>query len=265
VGGAERSARNRKRMQQQTAGGKAVAAARGSGRKPIVIGAIVVVAIAAVVIVGVLLTRKSAPETPQNAAPVQAGYQVTVGDDGVVVAGKPDAAITVDIYEDFLCPACGAMFQQSHVDMENALAGGQLKARFHLVNFLDSKSDPSGYSMEAANAALCAGTSGKFPEVYNTLFTTQPAEGGPGYSVDQLVDIGKRAGITSADFEPCVRQGTHKAGVQANFAQAKKDLEPFYHGGFATPTVVYNGQSIEALNKPGWVKDLLAGKTTPAS
>lgn len=263
MGGAERSAR--KRRQQQTSGSKAVAAARNrGGRNPILIGAVVVVVIAAVVIGGVLLTRKSAPETPQEAAPVGAGYNATVQDDGIVVAGKADAPITVDVYEDFLCPACGAFFQQSHVDMENALAAGELKVRFHLVNFLDSKSDPPGYSLESANAALCAGQSGKFADYYNTLFSRQPEEGGPGYTVDQLVDIGRKAGISAAEFEPCVREGKNKAAVQSGYEQAKKDLAKIYgEGGFATPTVVYNGQAIEALNKPNWVKDLVAGKSTP--
>ncbi|MQA08667.1 MAG: thioredoxin domain-containing protein [Pseudonocardiaceae bacterium] len=258
VGGAERNARKRRQQEAAKAVGKARGASGNSTRNAIVIGVVVVVVIGLAVIGGVLLNQKEAPTALQPAAESASSYDATVQSGGVVVAGAKDAPVTVEVYEDFLCPACGMLFDQSHKDVEKALASGKLKARFHLINMLDSQSDPPGYSLEAANAASCAAESGKFQRYYNTLFEKQPEEGGAGYTTDQLVELGKKVGAPADKFGRCVRRGTYKNDVQQGYQKAQQDLRKIYGDQFGTPSVVHNGRPVEAMGNPHWASDLVA-------
>jgi protein-disulfide isomerase len=254
MGGAARSNRARKQRQAE----KAIAPGRSIDRSTIIALVVVAVVVAAVV-GGLLLTRNRSVGPPTAAAPASVTYTASAGSDGVVTAGSANARVTIDIYEDFLCPYCGQLFQQSHAEIDKALADGSLRVRFHLINMLDRKSNPPGYSLESANAALCAADTGRFQDYYNSLYTKQPREGGPGYTVDQLVQLAKDLNAGAA--ESCIRTGTHKPAVQAAYTQAITDLTPLLGDQVGTPTVVSNGKVIQALANPAWLSDLL--KPTP--
>src|SRR5680860_1216275 len=76
-----------------------------SSRMTYILGAIAVVVVAAVVIGGVLWQNS-------ESKPVNDGYgtvrsaTVELADGGVMMLGTPEAKVTIDVYEDFLCPAC---------------------------------------------------------------------------------------------------------------------------------------------------------------
>ena len=282
MGSAQRS--QRRRQQQRST--KAVAAARGStmGRGKIIVGVVVIVALAAAIIAGVLITN-SKRQAQQNAAipavPAKAEYPTRVVDGAVVLAGKDSASIKIDMYEDFICPACGQFFTASHTDMENALANGQIQARIHMLNFLDNNSRPPGYSMRAANASLVAAAQGKFADYYNSLYSAQPKEGSAGYTDAQLANLGERLGI-GGSFADEVNAGKYNGLIQADFAQAQtvvggfygKTYGPDFQHFFATPTVMYQGKALDvtprqnqvtgAVMPSPWLQDLIAGKVDVA-
>jgi len=270
VGGAERA--QRRRRQQQTAAKRpaksstvvqAARASTGSGgdRNRLLKGIIVVAVIAAVVIGGVLWQRSRS--APPDAAPVRtitAEYPVTI-DGGVVVAGEGSAEVTVDVYEDFLCPACGTFEERDAAKIEQALAAGTVKVRYHMLNLLDQQSNPPGYSLDAAAAGVCAAEAGEFPSFHASLFGAQPREGGHGYTIDQLVQLGRDVGITGPAFESCVRDGTHADAVRAELESARTDpalRRPNPNGGdyFGTPTVVADGKLVD-LGNPNWLDDAI--------
>jgi protein-disulfide isomerase len=264
VGGAERAQRRRKQQQlTRSAGGKAVSAARASGDRRQILTMVVVVAVIAAVVIGGVLWQRSR-SAPPDAAPVErvdASYPVTV-DGAVVVAGESDAEVTVDIYEDFLCPACGVFEARDSEKIERALGEGTIQVRYHVLNLLDQLSNPPGYSLDAANAAVCAAEAGQFPTFHASLFADQPSEGGRGYSLDQLVQLGRDAGITGTTFESCVRDGTHRNAVTASFESARNDsaLKREGSGGqpvFGTPTVVADGKLVD-LGNEDWLADAIA-------
>ena len=243
---------------------------RGTGsRTPLIVG-ILVVGVLAIVIGSTLFSRDDADASggsstvgpiPITRAAVQFPASV---DDGVVVAGAPKAAKgkngphTLDLYEDALCPACQALESRGGARLARAVTDGTLRIRYHLLNMLDARSQPAGYSTLGGNAMLCGAENGIFPDLHVSLYTAQPEEGGSAWTVDQLVDLGKRLGA-GPGWEACVRNGAHSKDVGANFATASHDPKLVRQGatGFGTPTMVLDG----ALLQPG---DTRLDKLVPA-
>lgn len=246
MGGAERNARKKKQA------ARAVVQARQSGdRTKVVIGVVVVVVLAIAVIGGVLLSKKTeraALTPPADLKSVSAPVQ---RDGGAVLIGKDTAKVTVDLYEDFLCPVCRTFEEKYSAQLREQVEAGTIKVRYHILPMLIKYSDPEGYSRDSANAALCAADAGKFPEYHDSLYAKQPEEGGPGYTKQELVKLGTDLGITGDTFKTCVETGANEQAAQAGLDQAKKTS--FFTG---TPAVAVDGNKID-LENGNWVKDLV--------
>jgi protein-disulfide isomerase len=242
----------------------------GSSRTPLIVG-ILVVAVLAIVIASSLFGRSDDADTSGGSSTVgpipitRAAVQFPASvDGGVVVAGAPKAAKgkgaphTLDIYEDALCPACQALESRGGARLAKAVTDGTLRIRYHLLDMLDQRSQPAGYSTLGGNAMMCGAENGIFPDLHVSLYTAQPEENGSAWTVDQIVDLGKRLGA-GPGFEPCVRNGAHSKDVTANFAQASHDPKLVRQGatGFGTPTMVLDG----SLLQPG---DTRLDKLVPA-
>jgi protein-disulfide isomerase len=252
VGGAERNARKKKQQQLAT---KAVGAARGASndRTKVVIGVVVVVVLALAVIGGVIWTsKKSDPDDSLANPPAAAGISAPiVREGGAVVVGKDDAKVTLDLFEDFLCPACGNFKKVYGGQIKQEIEAGTLRVRYHAMPFLVRLSDPEGYSRDAANAALCAADEGKFWEYHETLFARQPEEGGPGHTKEELVKLGTDLGITGDAFKQCVDSGAHEADAQAELDAVKAT------GRFkGTPTVMKDGEVV-SWDDRDWLTNLV--------
>lgn len=220
--------------------------ARGTGiATSTVVAVVVVVLLGVAVIGGVLLSGDDGGRSaaPIPVAPSAAAYPTAVRD-GVVVAGRP-APHTLDVWEDALCPGCGQFEQQAGEPIARALAEGRLQVRYHLVNLLDRASSPEGYSSAAGNALICAAENGAFPTVHTSLYAAQPAEGGTGYTPEQLVELGRSAGA-GPGYAPCVTQGRHVAAVARNYAEATADPALRRGGSFGTPTLMLDGRLQQA-------------------
>lgn len=290
MSGGQRNERKRRQQEQQgqqktpqqgkssAQAARSVSSARGAkgSRNQVLAGVAVVVVLAVAIIGGVLYT--SSQNAAQDDVAGQIRTELEIGDGGVpatsvpaeqvapritgagiVQAGSPKAPVTVDLYEDFLCPYCGQLFQQSNKELEQAVDNGQIKLNYHLVNFLDDASDPPGYSTRAANAAMCSVDGGKFRPYYEKLFTDQPEEGGPGYPNQQLVAMGRQVGL-GQEFASCVQRGTYTDQVRSASTRAQQRLAQVTGGQVGTPTVVVAGRQIEALGKPEWLRELIGPK-----
>ncbi|GGM41772.1 membrane protein [Longimycelium tulufanense] len=263
MGGAQRNARKRKQQANQAT--KALSAARGSSndRRNVIIGVVVVVVLAVAVIGGVLYTNKQAAKNADSipVSNAHAQYETKFDPKGVVQAGNQSAKTTVDIYEDFLCPGCGGFEKLYGEQIEKALADGKIKVNYHTIAILDNQSRPAGYSTLAANAALCAASTDKFPDFHSTLFAQQPKEGAKGYTNEQLVKLGQDLGISGGDFESCVRDEKNKDLVKKHTDEVTNDksLEREANGrrGFFTPTVQVNGKLVDPSKEQDWLNKAL--------
>ncbi|HJQ46962.1 MAG TPA: thioredoxin domain-containing protein [Amycolatopsis sp.] len=253
MGGAERSARKRR----QQAGARAVSRARGGGglsRKTIVAGVAVVV-LAVLVIGGVIWTNASKNSTAgQTIAPQTAAAALdspTERQGATVVSGSATAKVKLTMYADFLCPICGQFQSAYGTQLEQQIQAGTVQMTYRMIPLLNQKSDPPGYSLASANAALCAADQGKFTPFHDSLYKSQPEEGQRGYDNAQLIKLGTDLGITSPDFATCVNNGTYNAQINADYQQISAD--PNFQG---TPTVLHNGQSVN-WSDPNWLTNLI--------
>ncbi|ONI91194.1 hypothetical protein ALI144C_01710 [Actinosynnema sp. ALI-1.44] len=266
MGGAQRNARKRK---QELAAQRAVLAARKakSDRNKIIITVAVVVVIAAAVVTGILITNNQKNKTEGMQIPVnKASEQVQVKRDGAtVLVGKDSAKVTLDVYEDFLCPACGQFEGAYATQIDKKVEEGSVRVRYHMLTLLNDRSDPPGYSLDSANAALLAADEGKFPAFHASLFKAQPEEGARGYDKDQLIKLGQDIGIDSPAFADGVRTGKYNQIVEDAYQQVAKDpklQQDFGKGqrGFGTPTLAVDGRIVQT-DDPEWLNKLTSQQT----
>jgi protein-disulfide isomerase len=256
VGGASRNERRRR----QGAGQNVTAARRPDvGRIPgskkdnrVKVGiAVAVVLVVLFAVVYVVLTR-----TSSTSQPAAASYPITA--DGVVVtAGRPDAPVTIDVYEDYLCPFCERFENRSGDDLTKALTDGKAKVNYHALNILDNRTAPPGYSTLAANAALCAVPADIWPAFHERLFAEQPAEGSAGLTAAELTSIGTKLGA-GPDFGACVSANSNAAAITAASEAASATPALQTDGQFGTPTVAVGGKKID-VSSSDWLEGVLGG------
>ncbi|MBU8859194.1 MULTISPECIES: thioredoxin domain-containing protein [unclassified Micromonospora] len=160
---------------------------------------------------------------------------------GIVLGTGP---VTIDLYEDYLCPAC-KQFQQVNGETLNQLVDeGKVKLVFHPVAFLNRFSTTE-YSTRSSAASGCAAEGGKFREFTEQLFDRQPPEGGAGLSNDELVDIGAGVGLNRDEFASCVSDGTYRPWTEHVTDEASKA------GVTGTPTIKVNGSELQDRSPEG--------------
>ncbi|WP_433793636.1 DsbA family protein [Actinoplanes sp. CA-252034] len=179
------------------------------------------------------------------------GYTVLSGkDDGTLVI--PSAAVdegtafavgsgpvVVDVYEDFMCPACGNFETTSGPALKQLADSGKITIRFHPVAILDHFSKGTEYSTRAAAASAAAGQEGKFTELHDVLYANRPEENTEGLSNTKIIELAASVGLTSDTFVAAVNEGTYEPW-------ATRATKTFSDRGYTgTPTVLVAGQKIE--------------------
>jgi protein-disulfide isomerase len=193
-----------------------------------------------VLVVGAGIAVQAARSTSGGPSGLPAG---TVQQFGIPL-GSPDAPVTVELYEDFLCPACRQFEEAAGAELRELAAEGTVRVVYRPFAFLDGYSTRR-YSTRALNAAACAADQGRFVEMHDQLFRAQPPEGGPGLSDDRLVALGEGAGVGSDSFAACVNDLRYERWTQQATDAASKD------GVVQTPTVVVNGQQLPEATLDG--------------
>lgn len=243
---------------------------RSGDRVPVLIGLAVVLALAVVVTVMVAVAARD--RSSQTAKPIPAvtappdSVPVTLDrQSGTVVAGQTDASVVIDVYEDFLCPACGRFQERYGPEIHERLADGTIRVRYHLVHLLDQRSDPPGYSLAAVNAALsvAAYEPQAFLDFHTTLMRHMPPEHTRPYSNDQLTDLARRLGVTADAFAEAVRDKAFADAVRRQLEAARNDPALQRQNGdgqsyFGTPTVAHNGRILDVFANQDWLTDLTA-------
>jgi len=206
----------------------------------------ITVAIVAVVVVLIAVAGwgiKSLSDSNAKATEVVTPRNTTdQGVDYPVAAGKDNAdAPLVEIFEDYLCPACGQFEQLSGAFLRQQAAEGTIKLRFMPFSFLHNQSS-NDYSHRAMNAAMCVvDTAGidAFWKMHETLYANQPEEGGAGPENAELTDWAEEAGAT--DVEECIRTEKFTPWVDEVQGEFSDDREVS-----GTPTVHIDGKNSEA-------------------
>ena len=215
------------------------AAARKARQRRIaqLLGGLVILGL--VVAIVVVVVRSGGDDEPDVAAPtgeVVAPKNLT--DSGAVQAGDPGAPVTVEIYYDFMCPACGAFEAANGEELDRLMDEGVAKLELRPIAFLDGQSEGTRYSTRAANAFATVVDSD--PDLawpfHQALYADQPEEGTEGLSDDEIAEIAKDAGVpadvadafTDETYWPWVASVTNETLAQDWFT--------------GTPTLVIDGE-----------------------
>lgn len=138
----------------------------------------------------------------RDAAPTRVPSSVGSDRAGLVVGSGP---VTVELYLDFLCPACRAFEADAGDELASLVAANKITLVYRPVAILDHAST-NEYSTRSAASAACASDLGKLIPYANLLFQNQPAEGGPGFSDEELIELAQRVQMTEPAFRQCVRE-----------------------------------------------------------
>jgi protein-disulfide isomerase len=198
----------------------------------VAVGALAAIAIAVIVVV-VLRSGGGEPADPVATAPL------TRQADGSMVMARPGVtAPTLEIYEDFQCPACKKFEEETGRTIQELAAAGELRVVFRPFSLFRQWPEPTkGNSTRALNASLCA-PADKWLAYHDRLFAQQGRENAPGFGNADLIKWAREVGITGDAFVSCVT-GNGQA------AQAAKLNEGAQRAGVqSTPWVTLNGTKL---------------------
>ncbi len=225
-----------------------------------IITVVALIAVAVVVLGGIVWMAQRGGE----ANPITFGETndelIDITEAGVVVVG-PDEAPTVQIWEDYMCPACGSFEAQYGESISEAVEAGDLQVEFHTLNFLNGQSGSGEYSTRALAAIQCVAAKDSLPvffDVKNAFFAEQPGEGGGDLSARELADIAESAGA-NADSVECIGNvesngGMDKASDSADNAQQSiREITDRV----STPTVAHEGEVVD-IGNAAWLQDIIA-------
>ena len=161
--------------------------------------------------------------------------------DGLSV-GDPNAPVTIDVFEDFQCPACKSFTENTEsLVIQNLVASGQARYVFHNYPFLDGNGAGSiGASDQAANASMCANEQDKFWEMHTALYVNWSGENQGAFNNRRLQAIAESIGLDMDSFNSCFSSNKYESEIQADF-ELGQDM-----GVSGTPTVFVNGNRVGA-------------------
>lgn len=241
------NARNAKSAREKAAQMRAEAERAAARKRAIVAGiavvAVILLAVGLTVLVRSLQAQQKAREAAAVAPPANVHNGVsTVG--GGLLVGKPDAKVTVDIYEDFICPVCKQFEEADGPILKKYADAGQIKIVYHPVSILDRASSGTKYSTRAANALAAVLNTSPSSAVtfHNLLFENQPPENGPGLPDDTLLSLAEKAGANRAAIQDDVAKLRYEGWITSTTDKFTKAFPP---GG--TPTVAIDGKQHKDL------------------
>jgi len=153
-------------------------------------------------------------------------------------APKTDPVV-VQLYEDFVCPGCGALEQSSASFLEAAVQSGEIAIDYRPFSFLHEQST-NDYSQRAMNAAMCVLDEGGVPAfvaMHSMLFQNQPAENTAGPDDRELLGLALQAGVS--DIDSCVHDQKFTPWVERAKSAGEKA------GVSGTPTVRVGGKDVQ--------------------
>jgi protein-disulfide isomerase len=202
-----------------------------------------------VIIVGVALVVVAlliAPSIKDTLAPVGEIVTITPVSRPMVkgtAMGDENAAVLIEVYEDFQCPACRTYSNEVEpLVVENHVTTGEVYYVFRQKPFLDDQA-PGRESDQAANASMCAAEQERFWDYHDMLFANWDGENLGAFSNKRLVAFAEALNLDMEAFNGCFESNRYKTEIEKDLAAGQAANVQ------GTPSVLVNGEIIT----PGFV------------
>ncbi len=147
--------------------------------------------------------------------------------------GDANAPVTMEVYADLQCPACGQFDRTSLKEIEDKYVNtGKVKVVFNHFAFIGDE------STRAAEATECANDQGKFWLFVDTLYNNQAGENQGAFSDANLGKFAQQLGLDMDKYRACMSNHTHLAKIQTSTQTGSA------RGVNSTPTLFINGQMV---------------------
>lgn len=199
------------------------------------------VSVAVLAVLALIVGIVAAVQATRDTTGEQAAPPAGAVDSYALPRGETSAPVTVEVYEDFICPFCGDYESDSAQMLKEYAEAGDVQVQYRVISFLDEASS-SEYSTRAANAlAVVLDRAGRDValEFHDLLFANQPDEGSAGLSDEELVELAVEAGATEDAVRPGIESLEFEQWV-INATGAASDA-----GYNQTPTVLVDGEQVE--------------------
>lgn len=167
-----------------------------------------------------------------TAAPAEPKKAFSYGDQKFKIYGSPSAPLTLELYTDYECPSCRAMF----LDVLPKLMADYVNTGKVRLIHRDYPLPMHKFSKLAAKWANCAGTMGRYDLVSEQIFKTQPdwsQNGNLDGAIAKVLPPGEMQKLRALVADPKIDEG-----AAADVAQGQRDALN------QTPTleIVYKGK-----------------------
>ena len=191
-----------------------------------VIGGLVIVVIVMIVAIVMLNSRPNEAtlgETAFTYREIGGGYT----EEGFPYLGQPDAPVTLTEFTDFDCSHCrDYKLESEEAILEEYVATGKVRYVLHYYSM------PSPHSMQAAEAAICAGEQGQYFPYQHALFEN------PAQTRDDFIVRAEALGLDVEAFAACWDAGRYHNLLLESIRSARAI------GVSATPTFDVNGRLV---------------------
>ena len=156
--------------------------------------------------------------------------------EGGVLVGSEGARRRLVLFEDPQCPYCREFEEASGDMLRREVAAGAVAVEYRIRSFLGNE------SVRAANALAVAAGAGadKFDELRREMFADQPPEHSGGFTRTDLVELGRRVGLTSPDFVAAVQEGRYEDWVR-DIDEVFQEQDPE-----GTPYALLDGRPVQS-------------------
>lgn len=151
--------------------------------------------------------------------------------------GTDEPKAVVSVYEDFLCPHCGAFEAQFGPTINKLIDNGVIAADYYMVGILDRPQNKN-YPSRAGGAAYCVADESveAFRRFHAALFAQQPGEMGSTYPDNKrLIEVARQAGA-GGTVPDCINKGIYEDMVRG--LASATDIK-------STPSVRINGEDYQ--------------------
>jgi protein-disulfide isomerase len=221
---------------------RSLAAARTAAPKPawqspmllLSVGA-VAVGLVVILLASGVLSKGNGGATGDLLIPIRPSPPELVDPANSRALGPANAPITIEVWSDFQCPACGFFAKSIEPDLiEEFVRPGTVRVVYRDFAFIDGgKAD--GESQQAAAAARCAGDQGKFWQYHDYLFENQKGENKGAFRREVLDQIAAAVSLDMAAYRSCMDGDAPEQATKAETAQGQAA------GVGSTPRLAING------------------------